>query len=81
MNDAWTPNYDEVDATDLEVIGEIPADLNGIYVRNTENPVHDSIGVYHPFAGDGMLHSMLSAQRDSNVPQPFRANGRFPGRS
>ncbi|MCB9390994.1 MAG: carotenoid oxygenase family protein, partial [Acidimicrobiia bacterium] len=34
MNDAWTPNYDEVDATDLEVIGEIPADLNGIYVRN-----------------------------------------------
>ncbi|MEO1059843.1 MAG: carotenoid oxygenase family protein [Actinomycetota bacterium] len=58
LNGAWTPLHEEVDATDLEVIGEIPTDLNGIYVRNTENPVHDAIGVYHPFDGDGMLHSM-----------------------
>ncbi|MEM9171208.1 MAG: carotenoid oxygenase family protein [Pseudomonadota bacterium] len=55
-NGAWTPNYDEYDADDLKVIGEIPKDIDGIYVRNTENPVHDSIGKYHPFDGDGMLH-------------------------
>ena len=42
----------EYDVTEPEVIGEIPADLNGIYLRNTENPVHDSLGRYHPFDGD-----------------------------
>lgn len=57
-NGAWTPNYDEYDADDMTVIGEIPEDIDGIYVRNTENPVHDSIGKYHPFDGDGMLHMM-----------------------
>jgi carotenoid cleavage dioxygenase-like enzyme len=58
MTGAWTPNFDEYDATDLQVIGEIPADLDGVYVRNTENPVHAPIGMYHPFDGDGMIHIM-----------------------
>lgn len=58
MNGAWTPNYEEYDATDLEVIGEIPKDLDGTYLRNTENPVHQSLGPYHPFDGDGMVHMM-----------------------
>ena len=58
MTGAWTPNFDEYDATGLEVIGEIPRDLDGVYVRNTENPVHPPIGVYHPFDGDGMIHAM-----------------------
>lgn len=55
---AWTPNFEEYTATDLEVIGEIPTDISGVYLRNTENPVHTSIGKYHPFDGDGMLHMM-----------------------
>ena len=55
---AWQPNMQEYDVTEPEVVGEIPADLNGIYLRNTENPVHDSLGRYHPFDGDGMLHSI-----------------------
>ncbi len=58
LNGAWTPNFDEYDADDMEVIGTIPTDIDGIYVRNTENPVHDAIGRYHPFDGDGMLHMM-----------------------
>lgn len=58
LNGAWTPLHEEVNATDMEVIGEIPKDLNGIYLRNTENPVHDAIGTYHPFDGDGMVHAM-----------------------
>lgn len=61
LNGAWTPNFDEYDATGMEVIGEIPADIDGIYVRNTENPVHDAIGKYHPFDGDGMLHMVRFA--------------------
>ena len=53
---AWRPNHAEYDATDLEVIGDLPDDLDGIYLRNTENPVYDAIGRYHPFDGDGMVH-------------------------
>ena len=55
---AWRPNTREYDAYDLEIEGELPEDLSGIYLRNTENPLHDAIGRYHPFDGDGMLHSM-----------------------
>ena len=52
----WRPQHTEWRADDLEVIGELPADLDGIYLRNTENPVHPAIGRYHPFEGDGMVH-------------------------
>jgi len=61
MTGAWTPNYEEYDATGMEVIGEIPADIDGVYVRNTENPVHEPIGRYHPFEGDGMIHAISIA--------------------
>ena len=56
----WTPNVVEVDAYDLDVIdGEVPRDLSGIYLRNTENPLFDALtGRYHPFDGDGMLHAI-----------------------
>jgi carotenoid cleavage dioxygenase-like enzyme len=54
----WTPNFDEIDAEDMTVIGTIPSDIDGIYVRNTENPVHEPLGNYHPFDGDAMLHTM-----------------------
>jgi carotenoid cleavage dioxygenase len=42
----------------MPVTGEIPKDLNGVYLRNTENPLHDSLERYHPFDGDGMIHMM-----------------------
>jgi carotenoid cleavage dioxygenase len=57
LTGAWTPQHEEVDALDLEVIeGAIPADIDGVYVRNTENQVHQPLGRHHPFDGDGMLH-------------------------
>jgi len=57
---AWRPNLVEYDATDLDVVaGEIPKDLEGVYLRNTENPLFEAIdGRYHPFDGDGMLHAI-----------------------
>jgi pimeloyl-ACP methyl ester carboxylesterase len=56
----FKPAMDEwlADTDSMKVIGEIPKDLHGIYVRNTHNQVHESIGIYHPFDGDGMLHAM-----------------------
>ena len=47
------------DTESLQVIGEIPRDLHGMFVRNHHNQVHEPLGVYHPFDGDGMLHAML----------------------
>ncbi|MBF6212596.1 carotenoid oxygenase family protein [Nocardia puris] len=53
----WRPQTVERDADDLDVVaGEIPRDLDGIYLRNTENPLHPAIKNYHPFDGDGMIH-------------------------
>jgi carotenoid cleavage dioxygenase-like enzyme len=54
----YAPTYDEVTVTDLEVVGEIPADLNGIYVRNGPNPQFEPRGRYHWFDGDGMVHAV-----------------------
>lgn len=54
---AWRPQTTEWRADDLEVVqGEIPTDLDGIYLRNTENPLHPALRNYHPFDGDGMVH-------------------------
>src|SRR5690349_3703371 len=53
----WRPQTTEWDADDLTVVaGEIPRDLDGVYLRNTENPLHPSLKFYHPFDGDGMIH-------------------------
>ena len=59
LNGAWTPLAEEVDATDLEVVeGAIPADIDGVYLRNTENQIHEPLGRFHPFDGDGMVHQI-----------------------
>ena len=52
----WQPQTTEWRADNLIVEGELPADLDGVYLRNTENPLHPAIGRYHPFEGDGMIH-------------------------
>jgi carotenoid cleavage dioxygenase-like enzyme len=58
LNGAWTPVFEEWIDDDCPVVGEIPRDLDGVYLRNTENPVHEPLGKYHPFDGDGMLCAM-----------------------
>jgi carotenoid cleavage dioxygenase-like enzyme len=52
----WRPQTVERKADDLDVVGELPTDLDGVYLRNTENPVHPALEVYHPFDGDAMVH-------------------------
>ncbi|MFI8660403.1 carotenoid oxygenase family protein [Rhodococcus qingshengii] len=53
----WQPQTTEFKADNLEVVfGEVPKDLDGVYLRNTENPLHPSMKAYHPFDGDGMIH-------------------------
>lgn len=57
LNDCWKPLFNEYDATDMQVIGEIPKDVDGVYLRNSEVQINEPIGRYHPFDGDGMIHS------------------------
>jgi carotenoid cleavage dioxygenase-like enzyme len=53
----WRPQTTEWDADNLAVVeGEVPSDLDGVYLRNTENPLHPALKFYHPFDGDGMVH-------------------------
>lgn len=53
----FAPVRDELTLDDLEVIGEIPKDLNGVYLRNGPNRRFAARGRYHMFDGDGMIHA------------------------
>jgi len=67
LNGAWTPLHEEVDAWELDTLeGRIPDDIDGLYLRNTENQIHEPLGRFHPFDGDGMIHQIdLHAGRAS----------------
>lgn len=54
----YAPIFEEIVADDLEVIGEIPKDIYGSYVRNGPNPRFEPKGHYHWFDGDAMLHAI-----------------------
>lgn len=54
----YAPVVDEISADDLEVIGSIPVDLNGVYVRNGPNRRFPATGRHHWFDGDGMVHGV-----------------------
>lgn len=52
------PIFHEVDLDHLEVTGTIPADLDGIYLRNGPNPMFEPLVYQFPLDGDGMLHAV-----------------------
>ena len=57
----FRPVADEVYETDLPVRGEIPADLNGRWLRNGPNPhsmSFDGNDYFSWFLGDGMVHGI-----------------------
>ncbi|MEL6867953.1 MAG: carotenoid oxygenase family protein, partial [Bacteroidota bacterium] len=62
----YAPVFKEIVATNLEVIGEIPKDIHGSYVRNGPNPRFEPKGHYHWFDGDGMLHAIQLEIRRSD---------------
>ncbi|MET8828915.1 carotenoid oxygenase family protein [Streptomyces sp. NPDC004610] len=55
----FAPVTEEVDVVDLEVTGELPRALDGVYLRNGPNPRFSPIGSYlFPLDGDGMVHGV-----------------------
>lgn len=60
LNGPFTPWHEETDAYDLEVIGQIPADLDGALFRTGSNPKFKPRNTdrYHWFEGDGMVYAV-----------------------
>jgi carotenoid cleavage dioxygenase-like enzyme len=58
LRGVFAPTSREITADNLQVEGEIPRDLFGIYLRNGPNPVFQPRDRYHWFDGDGMIHAI-----------------------
>jgi carotenoid cleavage dioxygenase-like enzyme len=58
LNGIHRPVDRETTVLECKVIGEIPRDLYGVYVRNGPNPPLPPKGMHHWFDGDGMLHAV-----------------------
>jgi carotenoid cleavage dioxygenase-like enzyme len=59
LNGVFAPVDDELDVADLPVIGNIPEDLRGAYLRNGPNVKFPPLGSYtYPLDGDGMIHGV-----------------------
>lgn len=54
----FAPVSQEITADNLEIKGELPRDLSGMYVRNGPNPQFSPLGKYDWMDGDGMLHGV-----------------------
>src|SRR5262245_57484977 len=46
----------EIESTSLEIVGALPPELTGTYLRNGPNPLSGSSD--HWFIGDGMVHGV-----------------------
>ncbi|MBD1846746.1 carotenoid oxygenase family protein [Cyanobacteria bacterium FACHB-63] len=58
LADNFAPIETELTVDELIVLGELPPELDGMFVRNGPNPQFPPLGRYHWFDGDGMLHGV-----------------------
>src|ERR1700761_2511615 len=58
LDGAFAPVDEEITAFDLPVTGQLPAELNGRYLRNGPNPLGLDDPGYHWFLGAGMVHGV-----------------------
>src|SRR3546814_16963764 len=70
LDGIFRPVFEEVTATDLDSDRPIPADIDGIYVRNGHNPIYrPQSGRYHWFDGDSMVHGVAFRSEERRVGQ------------
>ena len=73
----WAPVKEEITEHNLEIKGEVPRDLNGLFVRNGLNPVSGYSD--HWFFGNGMLHGIYlengkASYKNRYVKTPYYEN-------
>jgi carotenoid cleavage dioxygenase-like enzyme len=62
INRYLSGNYAPVRSEDdfnLEITGEFPSSVRGVFYRNGPNPQFEPRGHYHWFTGDGMIHAFF----------------------
>jgi carotenoid cleavage dioxygenase-like enzyme len=58
LEGSFAPVADEIAVERLAVVGELPAELDGTYLRNGPNPQFPPLGRHHWADGDGMVHAI-----------------------
>eukprot|EP00879_Flechtneria_rotunda_P014999 GHRR01015673.1.p1 GENE.GHRR01015673.1~~GHRR01015673.1.p1 ORF type:complete len:253 (+),score=75.61 GHRR01015673.1:215-973(+) len=54
----YAPIKTEIFKQECQVVsGELPAELDGMYMRNGSNPYYEPYASFHWFEGDGMVHA------------------------
>ena len=68
----FKPVHSTCSGAAIEVTGAIPADLEGVFLRNGTNLQFDQTnGRYHMFNGAGMLHQVQIAQGKATYSTPM----------
>jgi carotenoid cleavage dioxygenase len=67
----YAPVHDELFVENLSIQGEMPKDLNGIYMRNGPNPQFTPISYTYPFDGDGMIHAVYISEGKASYRNRF----------
>ncbi|MGB3512356.1 MAG: carotenoid oxygenase family protein [Microcoleaceae cyanobacterium] len=77
LTDNFAPVREEITADNLKVIGKLPTDLSGMFVRNGPNPQFKPIGQYHWFDGDGMLHGVRISDGKASYSNRYVRTNKF----
>ena len=68
----FSPVADEQEAELLDIVGTIPTDLAGHFLRIGPNPVYVfSEAAYHTFDGDGMIHAIQFGHDSADSPPRY----------
>lgn len=67
----YAPVKDELEVRNLKIVGEIPKDLTGIYMRNGPNPEFTPISYTYPLDGDGMIHAVYLENGEAHYRNRF----------